>query len=74
MNACLKLFFWAIKPLIELSKTWETFLFIADYHSLTSVHDWETLRQNKFNVLAEYFSLIPDDSNIIIYEQSKIEE
>ena len=66
-------YFWAIKPLIELSKTWETFLFIADYHSLTSVHDWETLRQNKFNVLAEYFSLIPDDSNIIIYEQSKIE-
>ena len=66
-------YFWAIKPIIELSKTWETFLFIADYHSLTSVHDWKTLRQNKFNVLAEYFSLIPDDSNIIIYEQSKID-
>lgn len=65
-------YFWAIKPLIELSKKWETFLFIADYHSLTSVHNWDTLRQNKLNVLAEYFSLIPENSNIIVYEQSKV--
>lgn len=65
-------YFWAMKPLLELSKTWETFLFIADYHSLTSVHDWETLRKNKFNVLCEYFSFIWDDSEIIVYEQSKI--
>lgn len=65
-------YFWAFKPLVELSKWNETFLFIPDYHSLTSVHDWETLRKNKQNVLMEYMSLIPEDSEIIIFEQSKI--
>ncbi len=45
---------------------------LADLHSLTSVHDKETLIQNKKNVLMEYFSLIPDNSNIIVFEQSKL--
>lgn len=65
-------YFWAIKPLLELSKTWDTFLFIPDYHSLTSVHYAEILRKNKENILMEYISLIWDNEDIIIFEQSKI--
>lgn len=65
-------YFWAFKPIVDISKNNETFLFIADYHSLTSVHDWETLRKNKKRMLAEYFSLLPEDSKIIVFEQSKI--
>lgn len=65
-------YFWAIKPLLELSKGNETFLFIPDYHSLTSVHDGETLKRNKQNVLMEYLSLIWDNDDIIIFEQSKV--
>jgi len=45
---------------------------LADLHSLTSVHDKQTLIQNKKNVLKEYFSLIPEDNEIIIFEQSKL--
>jgi len=66
-------YFWAIKPLIELSKGNETFLMLADLHSLTSVHNREILIQNKLNVLTEYFSFIWLDSDIIIFEQSKLE-
>lgn len=65
-------YFGAIKPLLELSKGNETFLFIPDYHSLTSVHNAETLRKNKQNVLMEYISLIGDNEDIVIFEQSKI--
>lgn len=65
-------YFGAIKPLLELSKGNQTFLFIPDYHSLTSVHDAETLKRNKQNVLLEYISLIGDNDDIIIFEQSKI--
>ncbi len=67
-------YFWAVKPFIDLSAWNESYLFIADYHSLTSVHNWEILKQNKINILLEYFSLIPENSNIIIYEQSKIQK
>ena len=65
-------YFGAIKPLLELSKGNQTFLFIPDYHSLTSVHDAETLKRNKQNVLLEYISLIGDNEDIIIFEQSKV--
>jgi tryptophanyl-tRNA synthetase len=39
---------------------------------LTSVHDSETLQKNKKRMLKEYFSLIPDDINVTVFEQSKI--
>ncbi len=65
-------YFWAVKPIINISKGNTTFLMLADLHSLTSVHDKETLEQNKKNVLMEYFALLPDDSDIIVFEQSKL--
>jgi len=65
-------YFWAVKPLIDLSKTWNTYLFIADYHSLTSVHDKDTLKENIFNIMCEYFALLWEDTNITIFRQSSI--
>lgn len=65
-------YFWAVKPIIDISSGNKTFLMLADLHSLTSVHDKETLVQNKRNVLIEYMSLLPDDSEIIVFEQSKL--
>ncbi len=65
-------YFWAILPFLKVAEGKEAYLFIADYHSLTSVHDASTLQKNKFNLLCEYFSLVPEDSNITIFEQSSV--
>ncbi len=65
-------YLWMFKPLIENSKQKDSYLMIADYHSLTSAHDSEVLNQNKKRLLCEVFSLIPDDIDITIFEQSKI--
>lgn len=65
-------YFGAVKPVIDISVWNKTFLMLADLHSLTSVHDAETLKTNKKNVLMEYFSLLPESSDIIIFEQSKL--
>lgn len=62
----------AFKPFLEQSEWKNPYIFIADYHSLTSVHDWETLKNNKHRLLAEYFSLLPEDSNAVVFEQSKV--
>ncbi|MCH2189140.1 tryptophan--tRNA ligase [Candidatus Gracilibacteria bacterium] len=64
-------YFGAVLPLIELSKKYDTTLFIPDYHSLTSVHDGDILTQNKARMLREYISLLP--KNVRIFEQSKID-
>lgn len=65
-------YFWAVKPIIDIGAGNKTFLMLADLHSLTSVHDAKTLLQNKKNVLMEYFALLPESSDIIIFEQSKL--
>ena len=69
------------KILTWLKPTWEwlhlakgniAYMFLADYHSLTSVHNKENLKKFKKRMLIEYFSLFPEDSNIVVYEQSKV--
>jgi len=48
---------------------------LADFHSLTTVHDGKLLSAYKKSVLLDYFSLLPDNlENIFIFEQSKIEK
>jgi tryptophanyl-tRNA synthetase len=55
----------------------ETFLMLADSHSLSTVHDWELMKQNKRSVLLDYCSLIPDEillsPDFFIFEQSRVE-
>lgn len=66
----------AIKPLVDLSKKGETFLMLADVHSLTTVHDGADLARNKKAVLLDYFSLIDEklleSPSFFIFEQSKV--
>jgi len=57
---------------LELSEEKEAYMFIPDLHSLTSVHDPEMLRKNKERLLKEFFALLPDNSDITVFEQSKI--
>lgn len=65
-------YFGAFKPLVELAKWKQAFMFIPDFHSLTSVHDAETLKNNKLRLLKEYFALFPEGNDIIVFEQSKV--
>lgn len=65
-------YLWMYKPFIENSKQKDAYLFVADYHSLTSVHDKEIMQRNKKRLLIEIFSLLPEDTNVIVFEQSKI--
>lgn len=60
------------RPFVKKAKGNEAFLFLPDYHSLTSVHDAETLRRNKHRLAAELLALMPEDAPFLIFEQSKI--
>lgn len=61
------------KPFIEQVTGHEWFLFLPDFHSLTSVHDGETMKKNKHRLAAELFALMPEDTPFMIFEQSKME-
>lgn len=67
-------YLWMFRPFLENAKWKEAYMFIPDFHSLTSVHDKKTLERNKRRLLIEVFSLLPDDSEVIVFEQSKVRE
>lgn len=66
----------AIKPAIELSNNGsnESFLFIADLHSLTQIKDGEIMRQNTYSVAATWLAFGLDPNKTVFYRQSDIPE
>lgn len=64
----------AILPAIELSKNPEneTFLFIADLHSITQIKDAATLRANTYSTAATWLACGVDINSVIFYRQSDV--
>jgi tryptophanyl-tRNA synthetase len=66
----------AIKPAIHLAKEGknESFLFIADLHSLTQIKDAETLRANTYATAAAWLACGLDTNQTVFYRQSDVVE
>ncbi|TDQ32731.1 tryptophan--tRNA ligase [Zeaxanthinibacter enoshimensis] len=64
----------AIIPAIRMAKdpANESFLFIADMHSLTQIKNGETLRQNTFATAATWLSFGLDVNKTVFYRQSDV--
>ena len=64
----------AIIPAIELSKNPanESFLFIADLHSITQIKNGETLRNNTYSVAATWLAFGLDVNKVVFYRQSDV--
>ena len=64
----------AILPAIELAKASqdESFLFIADLHSLTQIKDGKTLRENTLATAAAWLASGLDTEKTIFYRQSDV--
>ena len=64
----------AIFPAIEMSDNPdnESFLFIADMHSLTQIKDAETLRQNTYSTAATWLACGLDVNKTVFYRQSDV--
>ena len=64
----------AILPAIELSQNPknESFLFIADLHSITQIKDSKELRQNTYSTAAVWLACGLDVNKVIFYRQSDV--
>lgn len=64
----------AILPAIEMTKNSsdESFLFIADLHSITQIKNGETLRANTYSTAAVWLACGLDTNNVIFYRQSDV--
>jgi tryptophanyl-tRNA synthetase len=64
----------AIRPAIELSKNPQndSFLFIADLHTLTSLKDGKTLKENTYAIAAAWLACGFDADKNYFYRQSRL--
>ena len=67
-------FFGAIKPMIEAQDDSEMFMFIANYHAITSSQKGEILKQNALKAAAAFLSLGIKPEKSIFWLQSDVKE
>jgi tryptophanyl-tRNA synthetase len=67
-------YFGMMKPALELQSQGEAFLFIANYHALTSVTDAEALRRETFHVALDFLACGLDPERTVFFRQSDVPE
>ena len=67
-------YFGAMKPMVELQEEHELFTFIANYHSLTTSKDADTLRQYTIDAAVDYLSLGINPEKTTFWVQSHVPE
>lgn len=67
-------YFGMMKPAIELQEQGEAFLFIANYHALTSVHEGAALREMTRDVALDFLACGIDPERTAFYRQSDLPE
>jgi len=67
-------YFGMMRPAIELQEEGEAFLFIADYHALTTVSDPDALRAGVRDVALDFLACGLDPSRTAFYRQSDVPE
>jgi tryptophanyl-tRNA synthetase len=67
-------YFGAIKQMVDLQDTSDLFIFIPNYHALTSLKDGQTLKSNTIDAAINFMALGIDPNKSTFYVQSDIKE
>ncbi len=67
-------YFGAMKHHIEMQDQYESYIFIADYHALTTVKDPEKMKTSTLHLVLDYLALGLDPEKTVFFKQSDIYE
>ena len=67
-------YFGAMRNFVRMQHEYDCYFFIADYHSLTTHPNPESLRTNNYHILAHYLAAGLDPEKAVIYTQSDVPE
>jgi len=65
-------YFGATKQFVELQDSYESYVFIADYHALNQIQDPSILRENILGIAKAYLSVGLNPSRVTLFKQSDI--
>lgn len=67
-------YFGAIKQLVDLQDKYDSFVFIADLHAITTIQNKEELSKNILNVALDYLACGLDPEKVCLFKQSDVPE
>lgn len=67
-------YFGAMKQLVDMQHEFDTHVFIADYHALTTVQDSRKLKEQINNLILDYLAIGLDPEKVTLYRQSDLPE
>src|SRR3989344_2664925 len=65
-------YFGAMKQFVGLQISYESYIFIADLHAITTIQNKEELARNTFNVFLDYLSIGLDPKKVVIYKETDV--
>jgi len=65
-------YFGAMKQFLDLQDEFESYIFIADYHAITTVQDKAKLSQGIIDVALDYLAIGLDPKKVCLFKQSDI--
>jgi tryptophanyl-tRNA synthetase len=67
-------YFGALKQFVDLQDQYETFIFVANYHSLTTLKNKEELKRNTIEIVKDYLAVGLDPKKVTLYTQTSVPE
>ncbi len=67
-------YFGAIKQFVEMQDNYDTRIFIADLHAITTVQDKKRLSDSILNVTMDYIACGLDPAKVLLFKQSDVPE
>ena len=65
-------YFGAMKQFVEMQNEHESYVFIADYHAITTVQDKEQMKQGIIDVALDYLAIGLDPKKVVLFKQSDV--
>ncbi len=65
-------YFGAMKQFVELQNEYESYVFIADYHAVTTVQNKEQMSQGIIDVALDYLAIGLDPKKVVLFKQSDL--
>ena len=65
-------YFGAMKQFVDMQNDYECYVFIADYHALTTVQDKAVLSQGIIDVALDYLAIGLDPKKVVLFKQSDV--
>ncbi|MEI6190812.1 MAG: tryptophan--tRNA ligase [bacterium] len=65
-------YFGAMKQFVELQNEYESYVFIADYHAITTVQNKEELSKGIIDIALDYLAIGLDPKKVVLFKQSDV--